>query len=64
MTNWGREARLQGAGAERQRAVEPIDPPVQPTTAEWTDMGGGLWSIGPNTARELFMQDATAEIAD
>jgi pimeloyl-ACP methyl ester carboxylesterase len=53
-----------GVSIGDQRAAEPIDPPSPPATAEWTHLGGGLWSIGPNTARELFMQEATAEIAD
>ncbi len=52
-----------GMSAMDQRAAEPIDAPTPPATSEWTDLGGDLWTIGPNTARELFMHDATADIA-
>ncbi len=52
-----------GLSAMDQRAAEPIDPPVQPTTSEWIDHGDGLWSVGPNTAREIFMQDASDDVA-
>ena len=52
-----------GSSAMDQRAAEPIDPPDPPTTSEWTDLGDGLWSVGPNTAREVFMQDASDEVA-
>ena len=51
-----------GLSAGDQRAAEPIDPTTPPTTSEWTDLGDGLWSVGPNTARELFMQDASDEV--
>ena len=51
-----------GLSATDQRAAEPIDPPTPPTTSEWTDLGDGLWMVGPNTARELFMHDASDEV--
>ncbi len=51
-----------GLSAQDQRAAEPIDPTTPPATSEWTDLGDGLWSVGPNTARELFMQDASDEV--
>ena len=51
-----------GRSGADQRAAEPIDPTTPPTTSEWTDLGDGLWSVGPNTARELFMHDASDEV--
>jgi len=47
-----------GMSANEQRAAEPIDGPTPLTTAEWTDLGDGVWSVGPNTAREMFFPDA------
>jgi pimeloyl-ACP methyl ester carboxylesterase len=46
-----------------QRAAEPIDAPVGPTTAQFTDLGDGVWAIGPDTATELFWHDAPPEVA-
>ncbi|MGZ6312058.1 MAG: alpha/beta fold hydrolase [Candidatus Limnocylindrales bacterium] len=51
-----------GLSALDQRAAEPIDPTTPPETAEWTDMGDGLWMVGSNTARELFMHDASEKV--
>ena len=51
-----------GMTALEQRAAEPIDPTTPATTSEWTDLGDGLWAVGPNTARELFMHDAPEEV--
>ena len=47
-----------GMSAMAQRAAEPIDGTTPPTTAEWTDFGNGVWLVGPNTAAEIFYQDA------
>jgi len=47
-----------GVSANSQRATEPIDGQVAPTTAEWTDLGNDVWRVGPNTAAEVFYQDA------
>ncbi len=47
-----------------QRAAEPIDPPTPATMREWTDLGDGLWSVGPNTAREMFMHDASDDVVN
>jgi pimeloyl-ACP methyl ester carboxylesterase len=52
-----------GMSANQQRAAEPIDAPTQPVTAEWTDLGQGVWSVGSNTATEIFFQDASPELA-
>lgn len=46
-----------------QRAEEPIDSPIPPTTAEWTDMGDNVWMVGPNTATELFYSDLAPDAA-
>jgi pimeloyl-ACP methyl ester carboxylesterase len=51
-----------GMSANEQRAAERMEPPVTPTTSQWTDLGGDLWGIGPDTARELFMDDAPADV--
>jgi pimeloyl-ACP methyl ester carboxylesterase len=52
-----------GKSANEQRSTEPIDGRIPPTTAEWTDLGDGVWMVGPNTATELFFDDATPELA-
>jgi len=52
-----------GQTANDLRAAEPIDGLIPPTTAEWTDLGDGVWLIGPNTASELFFSDASPELA-
>lgn len=52
-----------GMSTNDQRAVEPIDGRVAPTSAEWTDLGDDVWMIGPNTATELFFHDATPAAA-
>ena len=52
-----------GMSATDQRAAEPIDGRVAPTTAEWTDLGDDVWAIGPNTATELFFDDAPPDVA-
>jgi hypothetical protein len=52
-----------GVSLAEQRAAEPVDASTQPTTAQWTDLGGDLWAVGPDTATELFWHDAPPEIA-
>ena len=52
-----------GMSATGQRSAEAIDNPLAPKTAEWTDLGDGVWMVGPNTATELFFHDAPAEVA-
>jgi pimeloyl-ACP methyl ester carboxylesterase len=54
---------LPGKSAGDQRAVEHIDGQRIPRTAEWSDLGDDVWLIGPNTATELFYQDAPAAVA-
>ena len=52
-----------GKSANDQRAAEPVDGRIPPTTAEWTDLGDDVWMIGPNTATEIFFDDVPAELA-
>ncbi len=52
-----------GMSANDQRAAEPIDGRIPPTTAEWNDLGENVWMVGPNTATELFFQDAPPALA-
>ncbi len=52
-----------GKSANDQRATEAIDSRIAPRTAEWTDLGDNVWMVGPNTATELFFQDAPAAVA-
>lgn len=51
-----------GKSAYDQRADESMDA-YAPTTAEWTDLGDNVWQVGPNTATEIFYNDATPELA-
>jgi Alpha/beta hydrolase family len=51
-----------GKSASEQRGSEPIDAPVAPKTAEWTDLGDNVWMVGPATATELFFQDAPPDV--
>jgi pimeloyl-ACP methyl ester carboxylesterase len=46
-----------------QRAAEPIDGRIPPSSSEWTDLGDGVWMVGPKTATELFFHDAPPEVA-
>jgi pimeloyl-ACP methyl ester carboxylesterase len=52
-----------GRSMNEQRAEEPVDGRLAPRTAEWTDLGDDVWMVGPNTARELFFHDASADRA-
>jgi pimeloyl-ACP methyl ester carboxylesterase len=54
---------LPGISANDQRGSEPIDAPIAPTTSEWTAMGDDVWSVGPNTATEIFFHDADPDTA-
>lgn len=52
-----------GVSAAEQRQLEPIDAPTPPATSQWTDLGDGVWSVGPETATELFWHDAPPDVA-
>jgi pimeloyl-ACP methyl ester carboxylesterase len=52
-----------GMSANDQRGAEPIDGRLPPRTAEWTDLGDGVWMVGANTATELFYPDAPPPLA-
>jgi pimeloyl-ACP methyl ester carboxylesterase len=47
-----------GLSANDQRASEALDPGYRPKTAEWADLGDGVWMVGPATATEIFFHDA------
>jgi pimeloyl-ACP methyl ester carboxylesterase len=47
-----------GLSANDQRASESLDAPYRPGTAEWIDLGDGVWMVGPETATEIFFHDA------
>ena len=51
-----------GISANEQREAEPIDAPASPRSAQWTDLGNGVWAVGPETATELFWQDAPPDV--
>jgi pimeloyl-ACP methyl ester carboxylesterase len=52
-----------GMSVNEQRATEPIDGHIAPTTSEWTDLGDDVWMVGPATATELFYHDVPRDIA-
>jgi pimeloyl-ACP methyl ester carboxylesterase len=52
-----------GLSCQAQRANEPIDAPVEFETAEFTTCGEGVWTVGPNTAIEMFYHDVPDETA-
>ena len=52
-----------GRSAGEQRATAAIDGRIPPRTAEWTDLGNDVWMVGPNTATEIFFQDAPPAVA-
>jgi pimeloyl-ACP methyl ester carboxylesterase len=52
-----------GASAMDQRQAEAIDSPFPLTAAQFTDLGENVWSVGPETARDLFWHDAPADVA-
>ena len=49
---------MPGLSANDQRASEALDAAYRPKTAEWTDLGDGVWMVGPETATEIFFHDA------
>jgi pimeloyl-ACP methyl ester carboxylesterase len=53
-----------GQSLNGRRSTEPLDGTAPPTTAEWTDMGDGVWMVGRTTATEIFFQDASPAIAE
>ena len=54
---------LPGRSATQQREAEPIDARTPPVTSEWVGLGDDVWTVGPNTATELFFHDAPPDIA-
>jgi pimeloyl-ACP methyl ester carboxylesterase len=53
-----------GQSANQQRESESIDASASPTTARWTDLGDGVWAVGPETATELFWPDAPPDVVE
>jgi len=47
-----------------QRLAERVDASWQTASSDWHDLGSGVWSVGPATARELFFHDAPTDVAD
>jgi pimeloyl-ACP methyl ester carboxylesterase len=52
-----------GQSVNDQRGIEPIDAPTTLTNPQFTDLGDGVWTIGPETATELFWHDAPPDVA-
>ena len=52
-----------GMSINGQRAAEPIDGRIAPSTSEWTDLGDDVWMVGPTTATELFFHDVPPDVA-
>ena len=52
-----------GTSPQQQRELEPLDPPYEPTVVEFIDDGDGLWSIGEQTALEMFYHDVPSDLA-
>jgi len=53
-----------GGSVTEQRAAERVDGHVPLASTEWTEVEPGLWTIGGNTARELFFHDVPRAVAD
>ena len=51
-----------GMSAMEQRTGRAHRPTRPPSTSQWTDLGDGSWSVGPDTATELFWHDAPPEV--
>jgi pimeloyl-ACP methyl ester carboxylesterase len=54
---------IPGRSVNEQRAAEPMDPPLELSNPEWTDLGDDVWMVGPTTATELFFPDAPPDVA-
>jgi pimeloyl-ACP methyl ester carboxylesterase len=53
-----------GVSLADQRAREPLDPEVKFKTADFRDMGNGVYALGGDTASEMFYQDVPSEIRE
>jgi pimeloyl-ACP methyl ester carboxylesterase len=53
-----------GSSMTDQRSREPLDPDIEFATAEFTDLGDGVYEIGANTATQMFYHDASVEMAE
>ena len=46
-----------GTSCQQQRQKEPVDPPYEPSRVEFTPIGEDLWTVGDETATEIFFHD-------
>lgn len=53
-----------GASLADQRAREPIDSNIEIPNPEFTDLGDSVFTVGANTAVEMFYNDVPADISD
>lgn len=53
-----------GSSLADQRARESLDPDVEFGSAEFNDLGGGVFEVGENTATEIFYHDVPPEITE
>lgn len=53
-----------GSSLRNQRDREPIDPEYELETAEFTDLGEGVYRLGPNTATEMFYHDVPPDLTE
>lgn len=52
-----------GSSFNEVRAREEVEPRRQLQHVQFTDIGDGVWTIGPEAANELFFHDAEPELA-
>ncbi|MDP9143966.1 MAG: alpha/beta fold hydrolase [Actinomycetota bacterium] len=52
-----------GSSFNEVRAREEVETQRQLQRVQFTDIGGGVWMIGPDTANELFFHDADQELS-
>ncbi|HEY4606616.1 MAG TPA: alpha/beta fold hydrolase [Acidimicrobiia bacterium] len=51
-----------GSSFNQVRGREKVETPRKLQRAQFTDIGDGVWTIGPDTAKELFFHDADPEL--
>ena len=53
-----------GSSFNEVRARESVEPDRRLQNVQFTEIGGNVWTIGPDTARELFYHDAPPGLAE
>lgn len=53
-----------GSSLADQRSREAIDPDFEPSAVEFTDLGGGVFEVGGQTATEMFFYDIPPTLRD